>query len=200
MPLFVLWLAAILLAVTSIGLLLSRDWRWSLGLLAGQYFAAFWLMLAHWSLTMSAAKLVTGWMAVAVLAMTQLEIKEESISETSWPEGSLFRAFAAGLVLITVTSAAQPVNLWLPNASLPLVWGGLMLIGMGLLHLGLTVHPLRITQGLLIALAGFEVLYASLENSILVAGLLAIITLGLALTGSYLLSLNLTKKPENPIE
>ena len=200
MPIFVLWLAAFLLATTSIGLLLSRDWRWSLGLLAGQYFAAFWLVLAHWSLTMSAAKLVTGWMAVAVLAMTQLDTKNEPIPETSWPEGSLFRAFAAGLVLITVTSAAQPVNSWLPNASLPLVWGGLMLIGMGLLHLGLTVHPLRITQGLLITLAGFEILYASIESSILVTGLLAIITLGLALTGSYLLSLSLPKETENSAE
>ncbi len=200
MPIFVLWIAAVLLAASSIGLLLSRNWRWSLGMLAGQYFAAFWLILAHWSLTMSAAKLVTGWMAVAVLAMTQLENKDEPVSETSWPEGSLFRAFAAGLVLITVTSAAQPVNAWLPGASLPLVWGGLMLIGMGLLQLGLTVHPLRITQGLLITLAGFEILYASIENSILVTGLLAIITLGLALTSSYMLSHNLPKISENPAE
>ena len=200
MPTFVLWLAAILLAVTSIGVLLSRDWRWNLGLLAGQYFGAFLLILAHWSLTMAAAKLVTGWMAVAVLAMTQFDSKNEPVAETSWPEGSLFRAFAAGLVLITVTSAAQPVNSWLPNASLPLVWGGLMLIGVGLLHLGLTVHPLRITLGLLITMTGFEILYASIESSILVTGLLAIITLGLALTGSYLLSLNPLKAPENPAE
>lgn len=200
MPIFVLWLAAIVLAVTSIGLLLSRDWRWNLGLLGGQYFAVFWLVLSHWSLTMSAAKLVTGWMAVAVLAMTQLEIKDEPVSEHSWPEGALFRAFAAGLVLITITSAAQQVNLWLPDASLPQVWGGLMLIGMGLLHLGLSVHPMRVTLGLLITLAGFEVLYASLENSILVSGLLAVITLGLALTGSYLLSLNPPAAPEKNIQ
>lgn len=200
MPIFVLWLAAILLAATSIGLLLSRDWRLNLGLLGGQYFAAFLLILSHWSLTMAAAKLVTGWMAVAILAMTQLDMKNEPVSESSWPEGSLFRAFAAGLVLITVTSAAQPVNVWLPDASLPLVWGGLMLIGMGLLQLGLTVHPLRITQGLLITLAGFETLYASIENSILVTGLLAIITLGLALTGSYLLSMTPSKALENTPE
>lgn len=200
MPIFVLWLAAVLLAATSIGLLLSRDWRWNLGFLAGQYFAAFLLMMAHWSLTMAAAKLVTGWMAVAVLAMTQLDVKDQPISETSWPDGTLFRAFAAGLVLITVTSAAQPVNTWLPDASLPLVWGGLMLIGMGLLNLGLTVHPFRITLGLLITLAGFETLYASIENSILVTGLLAIINLGLALTGSYLFALNATKIVEKPIK
>ena len=196
MPDFILWLADILLIVTSVGLLLSREWRRSLGLLAGQYFAAFWLTLTYWSLTMSAATLVTGWMAVAVLGMTQLDLKSDPVSETSWPEGSLFRVFAAGLVLITATSAVQPVNTWLPNASLQLVWGGLILIGMGLLHLGLTVHPLRVTFGLLITLAGFEILYASLENSILVMGLLALVTLGLALTGSYLLSINTLEAPE----
>jgi hypothetical protein len=198
MPDFVLWLAAILLAVTSISLLLSRDWRWSLGLLALQYFAAFWLVLAHWPLTMAAAKLVTGWMAAAALGMTQLGLKDaDSAAETSWPEGRLFRTFAAGLVLITATSAAQSVNIWLPDASLALVWGGLVLIGMGLLHLGITVHPLHIILGLLTTLAGFEILYVSVENSILVAGLLAIVTLGLSLTGSYLLSLDAPDEPES---
>lgn len=197
MPDFILWLAAILLAVTSIGLLLSRDWRWSLGLLAGQYFAGFWLVLAHWPLTMAAAKLVTGWIAAAVLGMTQIGLKDDvSAAETSWPEGRLFRTFAAGLVLVTAISAAQTVNVWLPDASLALVWGGLVLIGMGLLHLGISVQPLRIILGLLTTLAGFEILYVSIENSILVAGLLAIVTLGLSLTGSYLLSLDVPDAPE----
>ncbi len=194
---FLLWLAAILLAITSVGLLLSRDWRWSLALLATQYFIAFWLVLAHWPLTMSAAKLVTGWMAAAVLGMTQLGLKEtDTTAETSWPEGRLFRTFAAGLVLITVTSAAQTVNTWLPDAGLAVVWGGLVLIGMGMLHLGITVHPLRIILGLLTTLAGFEILYVSVENSILVAGLLAIVTLGLSLTGSYLLSIDVPDESE----
>src|SRR5258706_9959634 len=185
------WPAAILLAVTSIGLLLSRDWRWSLGLLAAQYFAAFWLVLAHWPLTMSAAQLVTGWMAAAVLGMTQLGLKDDdSAAETSWPEGRLFRTFAAGLVVVTVTSAAQSVSAWLPDARPGVVWGGLVLIGMGLLHLGISVHPLRIILGLLTTLAGFEILYVSVQNPILVARLLALVTLCLALTGSYLLSLD----------
>ena len=36
-------------------------------------------------------------------------------------------------------------------------------------------------------LAGFELLYATVEGSVLVAGLLAVINLGLALVGSYLM-------------
>jgi hypothetical protein len=36
-------------------------------------------------------------------------------------------------------------------------------------------------------LTGFEILYAAIESSILVAGLLAVINLGLGIAGSYLL-------------
>ena len=187
-----LWIVALLLAATSAGLLLSRDWRWSLGLLAVQYFAAFWLLFSHWPLTMSAAKLVTGWMAAAVLGMTQLNVKDDLADETSWPEGRLFRVFAVGLFLVVVSTAAESLTVWLPDAGLPAIWGSLVLISLGLLHLGMTLHPLRVILGLLTILLGFEILYSTVENSILVAGLLAVVTLGLALTGSYLLILNAT--------
>jgi hypothetical protein len=185
-----LWVAALLLAVTSVGLLLSRDWRWSLGLLAIQYFAASWLVYQHWPLTMSAAKLVTGWMAAAVLGITQLGIKNNPAAETSWPEGRLFRIFAAVLFLVAVSAAANRLTDWLPDAGMPSIWGSLVLIGLGLLHLGMTLHPLKVILGLLTTLLGFEVLYSAVENSILVASLLAVVTLGLALTGSYLLTLD----------
>ena len=45
----------------------------------------------------------------------------------------------------------------------------------------------RVIFGLLTVLAGFEVLYAAVEGSILVAALLAGVTLGLGLVGAYLL-------------
>ncbi len=185
-----LWIAALVLAATSVGLLLSRDWRWSLSLLAAQYFAAFWLVSQNWPLTMSAARLVTGWMAAAVLGMTQMNLKDEAARETSWPAGRLFRIFAAGLLLATVSAAASGLTDWLPDAGLQSIWGGLVLVSLGLLHLGMTLHPLRVILGLLTTLLGFEIFYATIENSILVAGLLALVTLGLALIGSYLLILN----------
>jgi hypothetical protein len=189
------WICALGLAATATGLLLSRDWRWSLGLLSVQYLAAFWLVLAYWPLTMSAAKLVTGWMAAAVLGMTQLSMKTDLADERSWPEGRLFRVLAAGLLLVTISIAARTFITWLPDASLPLIWGALALIALGLLHLGMTLHPLRVILGLLTTLLGFEILYSTLENSILVAGLLAVVTLGLGLAGSYLLILNSTEEP-----
>jgi hypothetical protein len=58
---------------------------------------------------------------------------------------------------------------------------------MGLLHLGITSHILRVVIGLMTVLSGFEILYSTVEGSILVAALLAVINLGLALVGGYLL-------------
>jgi uncharacterized membrane protein len=75
----------------------------------------------------------------------------------------------------------------IPGISRPVVAGGLLLAGMGLLHLGMTAEILRVIPGLLTFLSGFEILYAAVETSILLAGLLAIVNLGLALTGAYLM-------------
>ncbi len=66
-------------------------------------------------------------------------------------------------------------------------WGSFLLIGFGILQLGLTSHPLRVIIGLLTALSGFEVIYAAIESSNLVTGLLAGVNLGLALAGAYML-------------
>jgi len=183
------WFAAGSIAITSISLLLSRSWRWSLGFLAWQYFAVFWLVLQRWTLSMSAILLVAGWMSVAVLGMTSLNIKDDPAGETSWPQGGLFRILASGLVLMAISAVAGSLDAWLPQSSLLLTWGGLVLIGMGFLHLGMTLQPLRVILGLLTTLLGFELLYSLIQNSLLVSGLLATVTLGLALTGCYLLIL-----------
>jgi hypothetical protein len=61
-------------------------------------------------------------------------------------------------------------------------------MGMGILHLGITAQPMRVTIGLLTVFSGFEIVYAALEGSILVAALLATIDLGVALVGAYLLT------------
>lgn len=189
MSVSLLWVVVVLLILTSVGLLVSREWRWSIALLAGQYFAAFWLVSLHWPLTMAAAKLVTGWMAATALGMTQINLKNYQSGETSWPQGRAFRLFSAGLVLLAVFAVSRSVTGWLPGANLPVVSGSLILISLGLLHLGMTANPLRVTLGLLTVLLGFETLYAAVENSILVAGLLSAVTLGLALAGSYLVAL-----------
>lgn len=179
--------AFLLLLGTSFTLLLSREWRWAILALAVQYIGAFILVLAYWPVGMALTKVVVGWMAGAALALTQAGTTEPPL-EHSWPAGRLFRVLAAALVLLVIFSVSPLIAEFLPDVSLARVWGSLTLIGMGLLQLGTTARPFRVILGLLTVLTGFEILYAAVEISLLVAGLLSAVTLGLALVGAYLIS------------
>jgi hypothetical protein len=183
------WIVAGLLLVTSVGILVSRDWRLGLGFLGLQYLGVFWLTSQHWPISMAAIKLVTGWMAIATLGITRLNIKEsDEETEQILPEGRLFRMFTAGIVTVIIVTAAPTVEDIIPGIGMPVISGSLILMGLGMLHLGMTVQPFRVILGLLTVLAGFEALYAALESSILVAAMLSTVNLGLALVGAYLLS------------
>jgi hypothetical protein len=172
-----------------VGLLLARDWRWLIVLLSAQYFGMLLLTLQHWPLGMASVKLVAGWMSAAILGMTRSGLPREDRSEREslLPRGRLFRLFAAGIVGLIVAGGAPPVDALMADAGFAVTAGSLLLIGMGLLHLGVTDHVLRVTIGLMTVLSGFESLYAAVEGSTLVAALLAVINLGLALVGAYLL-------------
>jgi hypothetical protein len=115
--------------------------------------------------------------------------QKETQEEHSWPSGIIFRLLAIILVVLVILSIAPGLVIWLPgNINLPVVEGSTILMGLGLLHLGMTAQPLRVIVGLLTVLAGFEILFAAVESSILVAGLLAGVNLGLAVVGIYILS------------
>ena len=183
------WIVIGFVLATSAGLLISRDWRLELGLLGLQYLGVFWLTNQHWPISMAAIKLVTGWMAIATLGMTRLNLKDaDSDSEEFWSQGRLFRIFAAGSVTVIVIAAAPSMEGIIPGIGLPVITGSLILMGLGMLHLGMTIQPFRVILGLLTVLSGFEALYAALESSILVAAMLATVNLGLALVGAYLLT------------
>jgi hypothetical protein len=185
---WILWIAVVALVITSAGQIISRDWRMSMVLLVVQYFAVFWLIQIHWPLTMAGAKLITGWMSIAIVSMTQVNFDRESSGDTSWPEGGLFRLFTTALIAIAAFTIAPGMLTFLPGITLPEAIGGTLLIAMGMLHLGITAQPLRVIFGLLTALAGFEILYAAIENAVLIAALLAVINLSLAIIGAYLLN------------
>jgi hypothetical protein len=175
-------------AAGAVFLLIARNWRWMLVGLALVYLGAFGLTALSWPAPLAAIKAVAGWMAVAILGATVATNQPAwQHTEDSWPAGRLFRLTASGLVGIALFSAAPQIAAWLPGKPLEITWGSLALVGLGLLHLGLTAHPLRAAVAILTSLAGFEVFYAAVESSVLVAGLLAVITLGIALAGAYLL-------------
>ena len=157
-------------------------------MLAIQYIGVYWMIQIHWPVTMAAVKLITGWMACAVLGIAQINARREEENENTWLQGRLFYVFAAVLVLLATYSWSHTAASWLGLNQLA-TWSGLLLIGLGLLHLGITSDPFRVIIGLLTAMAGFEILYAAVESSALVTALLVVIDLGLALAGAYFLML-----------
>lgn len=183
------WLAVILLLGTSSSLLLNRDRRIDLVLLAIQYLGVAVLVAQHLPVGMAAAKLVTGWMTTAALGMTLITMPpHEETSEGFWPRGRAFRLFMVGMVVVLTVALTTRIEDAIPGIGMPVVAGGILLIGIGLLHLGTSSQIERVIFSLLTILAGFEILYAAVESSILVAALLAVINLGLGLVGAYLLS------------
>jgi hypothetical protein len=192
------WIAVGVVVATSVALMLVRDWRWSISLLALQYLAMFVLVLQHWPLGMASVKVVAGWMSAAILGMTRSGLSgTDSAEAETWPRGRPFRLFAAGIVILLVVVVTPNVDTIMADAGFAVTGGSLILIGMGLLQLGITAHILRVTIGLMTVLAGFEILYSAVEGSVLVAALLAAINLGLALVGSYLLIASNSQETES---
>jgi hypothetical protein len=188
MPLdIVSWIAVGLIIATSTAMLTNRDWRISLGALAIQYLAAFWLVTRHLPFVMGSAKLITGWMVVAALGMTRLSLSTAENEETFWPRGQWFRVILMCIVVHVSAGLTPRIESVITGLGLQVIAGSLLLIGAGIMQLGVTSDMLRVTLGLLTLLTGFEILYAAVENSILVTGLLAVTNLGLGIVGSYLL-------------
>jgi hypothetical protein len=195
--------AVILLLITSFTLLSKPDWRWCLLALYIQYLGVFILVGSAWPAAMAASRLVAGWIAGTVIGMAlvslpgsvqALEIGKDAApppGNRSVPQdlltGRIFRLLAAALVILIVLSIFNTVITWTPGLSVSQALGGLILIGMGLLQLGFTARTFYTILGLLTLLSGFQILYSAVEKSALVAGLLAVVDLGLALAGAYLL-------------
>jgi hypothetical protein len=197
---------AILVTITASLMLIIDDWRVNVSLLAIQYLGAFALILQVWPLAMSISHLVAGWIAGAVLGMAILSLPQPAGrakgAEPSGPSTSrlarslrrgsdsapnvIFLLLSIFLVALAVFSQTPRVASWIPGLSLTQAWGGLILIGIALLHLGFYSQSLRVTIGLLSLFSGFLILYSAINITTLAAALSATIALGLALSGAYL--------------
>lgn len=137
----------------------------------------------------SAVKLVAGWIAGAVLGIALLNLPQENINgKPKLISYIVFRLIAAILAGLFAYTGGARLVIWLPEMDVQSAHGAMILISLGLLHLGLTDQPFRVVVGLLTLLSGFEILYAAVESSILITGLLAIVTLGMAIIGAYMLT------------
>ncbi len=177
---FIQYLPVILAAISSLFLYVFKKWRWNILALGFIYISAFWMVLQLWPIGLAVVKLITGWMAAAILGSS---VKEDlqTIGREEFFE-QRFKFVLVILIWIFTFSITQQISEWLPVPD-SIIWGGLILIFMGILQFGMSIRPIRVIFGLMTTLAGFEVLYAGVEKSVLVAGFQAMITLGIALVG-----------------
>lgn len=181
--------AVILVFFTASILIVNWDWRLGLFSLALQYIGVFLLVTASWPIEMAVVKLVAGWIAAAVLGLAMINIPQRLFNHNPRILANvIFRILAAILAGLFAYTGGMKLVSGFPEITLDQAYGSMMLIALGLLHLGLTTQPFRVILGLLTALSGFEIIYSAVESSIMVAGMLALVTLGLAVIGAYLLT------------
>lgn len=176
---------------------LITDWRILLALLVLQYGGVMILIAESWPVTIAGVKLLAGLLSAGVLALTLGSISEEAFLTTSlgFPE-RVFRGLSALLVGISVISFFEVAQNWFLGASPSQINGGLFLLGLGLIQVSLSERPLRVVIGLLTVISGFEILYATVEGSILMTAFLGVVTLGFALVGAYLILVMMEVNPE----
>lgn len=180
------YIGLFLIMITSMELLIGNNLRLDIIALAVQYLAVFFLIMQAWPLGLAAVKLITGWMAVALIVSVQIYRRENL--ETPVPQtGQIFKLLVGVLIWVLIFSITTSLTKWLPVPNI-FLWSGMILIGIGLLQLSMSTLPLRIIFGLLTIFSGFEILYAAMENSVLVTSLLALITLGLAFIAAFYIS------------
>lgn len=184
----------ILLTAASLSLIWTNKWRYNIASIAVQYLIVFWYVAQVWPIGLAAIKLIVGWMAGAVLGAS-VTANPRRDAEPPVISSRIFRLIAGIFILILALSAAPRSVDWIPEQPSALI-ASVFLIGMGLLNLSTTNDPLRVIIGLLTMLSGFEIMYAAVVNSVLVTGLLALVTLGIALTGAYWLSLTSSEDSE----
>ena len=180
--------ALLLLSLSALILLISYEWRLTISALGLMYVGIFVLVLESWTLEMAVVKLIAVWISASVLGISIFSenVRNRFTIQSSFSE-IVFRLSAAGLVGLVAISISTRVLELITEATPEQVLGGVILIGMGLLHLGFSNQPLNTIVGLLMFFGGFEIFYSTIESSILVNGILAIINLSIALVGAYLL-------------
>lgn len=186
---FLITTVSIFLFLTGSAIIIVPGRRWMTGLLALQYVGVFLLVSLSWPLEIAVVKIVAGWMSAAILFLafgTSPPADEKERLTASLP-GLYFMGFAAVLIGLSMYSLLPAALRWFLGASPPQVLGGLWLLGLGTLQLSFSRQGTRIIVGLLTVISGFEILYATLEASVLMTGLLALLNIGLSSVGAYLL-------------
>jgi hypothetical protein len=163
-------------------LLISNNWRRLIISLAVLYLGIFVLLVQVLPLTLSAVKLITGWMSALLLGL--ILPKENREPAEGLASNQIFKVFASILIWILAFLISKSISSTF-SVSPEIAFTSMAIFGSGLLQLGMKTRPVFVVLGILTVLAGFELIYASVETSILINGLLTLINLLIALVGSF---------------
>lgn len=164
--------------------LISEEWETSILSISLVYIAGFLILIQFWPFSFSLVKLVTGLMSLVILGVSFNSYHSLHLPVINGQK--IFQLVALGLVYLILGFMAVRISgfLLLP---LEIGIGALFAIGYGIIQLGMSHEPFKVFLALLIIIFGFEMVYSANEGSLLVSGLLAFISLGLAMTGGYLI-------------
>lgn len=177
------FLPLVILMGATILLLVEERWQRLLIAFSALYFGEFLLLIQYLPFGMALAKLITGVVAAVILYISRSEISLESLetnrSTIVFKSVSLLFFWVVSFITAGGLVSLIPLNY-------ETICAAVMVIFSGLLVLGMNNHPMKVTMGILILYAGFDLVYGAVESSILVNGLLAVTTLLIALVGVYI--------------
>ncbi len=184
------WSVLILVTLIALFLQIISDRRTNIGLLAALYLGVFFFVALEWQLAVALTVLFSGWIAGAVLAVSITNDNMRDFQEGQFSDNHLinpgFGILASIIIMILIYSILQKSLKLFVGLDIFQIWTSLILISLGLLRVITIKDPILFTVGLLSIFSGFEILITGLSSSTFIAGFLGLITLFIALTGSYL--------------
>lgn len=173
---------ALALGMTSVLLVLLANRALAFLLLLAQYALVALLMRSQFLPTVSLVRLTQGLAVCLILAISAAHLQE-----VDQPQG-VYSGLILRLIAIIVSGSlaqglAHAYSLSILPAEINLASYWLMCNGLLLLLIG--TNPLQIGLGILLLLSGFDMIYLSLDDSLLVTGLLGIAEVLVALAVAF---------------
>jgi hypothetical protein len=165
-------------------ILILSDWRWKMAGLAAIQLIGFILIVQIWPIALASVKLISGWMGVALMSATMASTSENTKSEIQ-TSARVFKLMQVAFSWIVIAASVEKLNSWLP-ISYTNLFVGLVFFFCGIFYFSQEHDINGVAIGLLIFLAGFDVIYSSLEGSALVTGIYGLIVILVSFISSYL--------------
>lgn len=196
------------LLLTALVIFLTSDWRLSLGALLVQYLLVGLALTRFIEPEVTVVKILVGVLVVSILVLgarhahgpEEAEAPDEDEPEPGlqllglrlgWDAGPLglpLRVLAVLLVFLALVRVLSQFQVPVAPTGFPieLALVAIWMASMGIIGLVLGGGPLRASCSILTVLAGFDLVYATMERSLAIVGFYGALTLLTAMAFSYL--------------